>query len=133
MKFSRRAATTSRPITHSLWNEIKVQFLHEISQNVLLHSIPDELTINADQASLKFVSIDNMTMAATGQKHISRAGSNDKSSITLTVCKSLDDKTLPFQLIYKGKTQRSLPTVDFPYDFCLSYNENHCEKYRNFT
>ena len=32
---------------------------------------------------------------------------------------------LPFQLIYKGKTQRSLPIVDFPDGFCLSHNEKH--------
>ena len=30
---------------------------------------------------------------------------------------------LPFQLIYKGKTERSLPTFDFLDGFCLSYNE----------
>ena len=64
-------------------------------------------------------------MAAKEQKHISRAGSNDKRSIISTVCESLDDKILPFQLIYKGKMQRSLPTVDFPDGFCLSYNEKH--------
>ena len=62
-------------------------------------------------------------MTAKGQKHISRAGSNDKRSITLTVCESLDGKILPFQLVYKEKTQRSLSTVDFPDGFCLSYSE----------
>ena len=39
MKFSCITATTSRPvITHSLWNEIKSQFLHEVSQKVLLQN-----------------------------------------------------------------------------------------------
>ena len=56
-------------------------------------------------------------MEVKGQKHISRAGSNDKTSITLTVCELLDGKILPLQLIYKGKTQRSLPTVDPPDGF----------------
>ena len=64
-------------------------------------------------------------MAAKGQKHISRAGSNDKRCITLTVCESLDCKILPFRLIYKGKTQKLLPNIDFPDDVCLSYNEKH--------
>ena len=87
MKFSRRAASTSRPvITCSLWNEIKSQFLHGISQKVLFYSIPDELIINADQTPPKFVATDNITMTAKGQKHISRAGPNDKRSTTLTVC-----------------------------------------------
>ena len=81
---------------------------------MLLHSIPDELIINADQTHSKFVVTDNITIAAKEQKHISRAGSIDKITITLTVCESLDGKILPFQLICKEKTQRSLPTVNFP-------------------
>ena len=32
---------------------------------------------------------------------------------------------LSFQLIYKGKTQRSLSTVHFPDGFYLLYNEKH--------
>ena len=61
MKFSRRVATTSIPvITSSFWNEIKCQFLHEISQKVLLHSIPHESIINADQTPLDFVAADNI-------------------------------------------------------------------------
>ena len=31
----------------------------------------------------------------------------------------------PFQLIYKGKTERSLPSYDFPEGFSLSLNEKH--------
>ena len=56
MKFSRRAAATSRAvISRSLWNKIKSQFLNEISQKVLLHSIPDKLIINAYQTPPKCV------------------------------------------------------------------------------
>ena len=32
---------------------------------------------------------------------------------------------LPFQLIYRGKTERSLPSYDFPEGFSLSFNEKH--------
>ena len=56
-------------------------------------------------------------MEAKGQKHISRAGSSDKKSITLTVCELLNGKILPLQLIYKGKAQTSLSTVDPPDGF----------------
>ena len=78
MKFSRRASTTSRPvITHSLWIEAKSQFLHEIYDKVLLYNIPDDLIINADQTQSKYVVIDNVTIAAKGEKHISGNGFND--------------------------------------------------------
>ena len=32
---------------------------------------------------------------------------------------------LSFQLIYTGKTERSLPNVKFPRGFCLAYNPKH--------
>ena len=51
--------------TKSSLHEIK--FLHEISQKVLLQSIPDELIINADQNPSKFVATDNITIAAKWQ------------------------------------------------------------------
>ena len=89
MKFPRRAAATTRlVITRTLWNEIKFQFLNEISQKVLLNRILDELIINADQAPPKFVATDNITIAGKGQKHIS------KRSIIFTVCELLYGKTL---------------------------------------
>ena len=54
MKFSRRAVTISKPvITRSLWIEANLQFLHDISDKVLLYNIPDNLIINADQTPSK--------------------------------------------------------------------------------
>ena len=78
MKFSLRAVTTSRPvITRSLWTEVRSQFLYKVTDKVLQHNIPYELVINVDQTALKFVATDNITMAAKGEKHISRAGATD--------------------------------------------------------
>ena len=64
-------------------------------------------------------------MVTKGEKHISRAGATDKRAITITLCETLDGQILPFQLIYTGKTQRSLPSVKFPCGFFLSYNPKH--------
>ena len=72
-----------------------------------------------------FVATDNITMAAKGEKHISRARATDKTAITVTLCESLDGVMLPFQLIYTGKMERALPNVDFPRGFCLTFNEKH--------
>ena len=43
---------------------------------------------------------DNVTMAAKGEKHISRAGATDKRAITVTLAETLDGEILPAQLIY---------------------------------
>ena len=131
MKFSLRAVTTSRTvITRSLWTEVRSQFLYKVTDKVLLHNIPYELVINVDQTALKFVATDNITMAAKGEKHISRAGATDKRAITVTLCESLYCCMLPFQLIYTGKRERFLPSSTFPDGLCLAFNEKH---WRNET
>ena len=98
MKFSHRGATKSRAvITRSLWIRAKSQFLHNISDKVLLYNIPDELIINADQTP-STVAIDNVTMGAKGEKCLTPPVSTDRN-ITLTICESHSGTILPFQLI----------------------------------
>ena len=92
---------------------------------VLKYNIPGELILNIDQTPSKFVPTENVTKAETGSKHVSRKGGNDKRSITVTLPETITGKILPFQLIYTGKTARSLPSVEFPNGFCLSYNPKH--------
>ena len=75
------------------------------------------MIISPGQTPSKYVTTDNVVMAAKGEKHISQTGSSDKRSITLTLCEFHDGTILPFQLIYKEKKTRSLPNVDFPDGF----------------
>ena len=65
-------------------------------------------------------------MAEKNSKHIPRKGGNDKRAITVTLAETLSGTILPFQLIYQGKTRRSLPAVRFAAGFSLSYNTKHC-------
>ena len=37
----------------------------------------------------------------------------------------MSGEVLPMQLIYKGKTNRLLPAVEFPARFVLTYNKKH--------
>ena len=126
MNISQRMITTSRPIaTSSLWEEVRTQLHNDIVSAVLKYNIPDELILNIDQTPLKFVLTENVTMAKTGSNDVSRKDGNDKRDITVTLSETFTGKILPFQLIYTGKTACSLPSVDFPNGFCLSYNPQH--------
>jgi len=126
MNLSRRMVTTSRPVvTRSIWLETHTQYLHDIVHAVVSHNIPDELFINVDQTPSKYVPTANVTMAEKNSKHIARKGANDKRGITATLAESFSGDILPMQLIYKGKTNRSLPSVEFPAGFLLTYNEKH--------
>ncbi|PFX26609.1 hypothetical protein AWC38_SpisGene8728 [Stylophora pistillata] len=100
------------------------QYLNFVITNVE-GEIPDELILNVDQTPSRFVPTDNVTIAEKSSKHVSRKGSSDKRGITVTLAETLSGQILPFQLIYTGKTSRSLPHVEFPAGFCLSYNEKH--------
>ena len=88
-------------------------------------NIPNELIIDADQSPCRFVATDNITRIAQGEKHVSRRGEADKKSNTMTLCESFDIAIPPFQLIYTGKTERSLPNVDFLQGLCFAFNEKH--------
>ena len=123
MIFSRRTATTSRPIIRrSIWEDALDRLLHAIVSACIGHNIPDELIINADQTPSKYVATDKIM----AEKNVSIKGSSDKHQITATFAETLAGDILPFQLIYKGKTKRSLPpNVTFPGGFLLSVNERH--------
>ena len=43
----------------------------------------------------------------------------------MTLADTLSGHVQPFQLNYTRKTSRSLPHVEFPKGFSLSYNEKH--------
>ena len=126
MNMSRRMVTTSRPmVTYSVWEEVRTQRHNDIASTVLKHNIPDELILNNDQTPSKYVPRENVTMAETGSKHVSRKGGNDKCGITITLSETITGKISPFQLICSVKTARSLPSVEFLNGFCLSYNPKH--------
>ena len=118
MGFKRRAATTGKlMIPEGARKEAELIYLYEIVSVVEKHSIPSSLVVNLDQTPVKYVQASRHTMAKKGTSTVEIVGSGDKRSITVTFVISLDGKFLPMQLIYDGKTQRSIPKVEFPSSF----------------
>ena len=64
-------------------------------------------------------------MAPKNSTRVRLAGSTDKRIITLTLTVTLVGKILPFQIIYGGKTDQSLPKITFPAKFSISVNGKH--------
>ena len=54
-----------------------------------------------------------------------KQGTDDKSAIALTLAETLSGDMLSFQMIYTGKTSRSLPAAKFPEGFLLGFNKSH--------
>ena len=89
------------------------------------NKVPSCFILNLDQTSLKYIPVGRQSLAKTGSKSVSIAGSTDKRSITGTFIIFLSDNFLPMQLIYGGKTKQFLPRFKFPESFSLSANPKH--------
>ena len=100
--------------------EAELEFLHQIVNQVEKCQIPPSLIINFDQTPSKYVQVSSMTMAKRGETNVLIAGANHKRSITAAFSITFNHKFLLMQLTYKGKTNQSLPKMDFPDDFSLS-------------
>ena len=126
MGWKRRARTTGKVrIPDGTKKEAELLFLHDIVSKIEEHAIPPELVLNIDQTPSKYITTNRFTMAPKGVKGECVAGSDDKRSVTATFTVSLTGNFLGMQLIYGGKTDRSIPTVDFPDNFSLSANPKH--------
>ena len=126
MGFVRRTKTTGKVhIPVRVQKEAELKFLHQIVDQVEKYQIPPSLIMNFDQTPSRYVQVLSMTMAKRGETNVPIAGANDKRSITATFSITFDNKLLPMQLIYKGKTNQSLLKMDFPDSFSLSANKTH--------
>ena len=126
MKFVRRLGTTGKvPISEDLRKELELSYLYGIVSKIERNNIPHSLVLNLDQTPSKYVPTSNKTMAPKGSKTVPIKGSTDKRSITATFTITLEGHFLPIQLIYAGKTKKSLPRVKFPATFSLSANPKH--------
>ena len=124
--FTKQTCITSKPEIQELAKkEAKLMFHHQIADLVERHSIPPSLLINFDKTSIKYLPIVSQTLSRKGSKHVAIKSLAFKKPITATFGITFSLKFLPMQLIYGGKTQRSLPRMKFPNSFSLSANEKH--------
>ncbi|KAF5381325.1 hypothetical protein D9615_008430 [Tricholomella constricta] len=75
-------------------------------------SIPSALLVNSDQTQMTYAQGCHMTYAPLGSKQVTTVGSEEKRAITVMVSIANDGTLLPFQAIYKGSTNGSLPSCN---------------------
>lgn len=109
----RKGTKTARKLPDD-FEKIKGDFLDKISKYVKENNIPHELIVNFDQTGLKMVPTSEWTLEVKGSKDYSIVALDDKREITGVIGISLTGSLLPFQLIYKGLTDRCHPSFSFP-------------------
>ena len=125
MKFVRKATTKKSKMTVSNFEELKDNFLMDIKAIATMEEVPDEMILNWDQTAIKYIPISNWTMATEGSKRIELIGQDDKRQITATFAGTLTGNFLPIELVYKGKTARCHPLIDFPKGWHITHTTNH--------
>ena len=129
MGFARRMATTWKvEISEEVRKEVETTYLYSIVSIMENNKIPKAKITNLDQTPSKYVPGCNKTLAPKGIKSVSVAGSTDKRTITATFSITKDGKFLPIQIIYGGKTSKSILPVSFPDSFLVSANKKHYSK-----
>ena len=125
MGYVKRRESTSAKVPPKDFDTLKAQFVYDADVLVDYGNIPDALVINWDHTGIKYIPVGSWTMEKEGQKRVQITGIDDKRQITAVFAATKTGSFLPIQVIYKGKTKRCLPSVDFPEDWLISFTENH--------
>ena len=125
MGFTKRRANSKSKVLPDHFSNLKRQFLREVEAVTKIEDIPNNLIINWDQTALKLVPSGSWTMERKGTKRVDLSGIDDKRQITAVLSGTLTGDFLPLQLIFKGTTARSLPSISFPDSWHITYTENH--------
>ena len=123
--FVKRRASTKAKVSVEHFEEIKAQFLFDVKSIIEIADIPPDLVINWDHTGLNYVPVSNWTMAPEGSKRVEIVGIDDKRQITAVFAGTMSGLFLPPQIIYKGKTRKCLPNIDFPESWDITYTSNH--------
>ena len=121
----KRKATTKGKVAVETFETIKASFLDDVYATVVMEDIPQELIINWDHTGLHYVPVSSWTMEKKGSTRVPVAGTDDKRQLTAILACSMAGDFLPPQLIYQGKTPRSLPSYKLPANWDVTYTPNH--------
>jgi hypothetical protein len=128
LKWRWRARTTAASKLPADWEEQGVRMAKRIAAHMEMHTVHPSLVINLDQTGVKLVPSSAWTYEKCNSSSVAVMGAEDKRQITACIASSLSGELLPLQLIFEGKTERSLPqrTAASIASLChLTFSDNH--------
>lgn len=123
-----RARTTAASKLPADWEAQGVLMAKRIAAQMEMHNVHPSLVINLDQTGVKLVPASAWTYEKRNSSSVAVIGAEDKRQITACLASALNGELLPLQLIFQGKTARSLPerTAASMASQChLTFSENH--------
>lgn len=123
-----RARTTAASKLPANWEDQGVLMAKRIAATMEMHKVHPSLVINMDQTGVHLVPSSAWTYEKKNSSSVAVVGADDKRQITVCLASSLSGNLLPLQLIFQGKTARSLPPST-PSSIAslahLTFSENH--------
>ncbi|KAI9059118.1 hypothetical protein FKP32DRAFT_1580172, partial [Trametes sanguinea] len=110
---SRKGTRAARKAPSNAADLCELTFLRLVFA-IALHNIKPSMIINADQAGVSLMPSGKQTYEVRGSKDVTVHAHEEKRQMTLVVASSLDGKLLPFQSVWGGTTEASLPSRDAP-------------------
>ena len=122
-----RMKTTSRiPEPPRIWSQVLSTFQNDLIAVFIEWQIESlRQVINFDEMAQQLLPNSNRTLERHGSETVVVRSSDSKKGITLMMAGAADGTLLPIQLIFDGKTERSLPTVELPDSFLVSQSTTH--------
>ena len=103
----------------------KAQFMFDVQCIVELEEIPVDLVTNWDHTGIHYEPVSNWMLAEESSKRVEIAGVDDKQQIMAVFAGNRSGNFLPPQIIYAGKSKRSIPSVNFLENWHVTHTENH--------
>ncbi|KAI9057076.1 hypothetical protein FKP32DRAFT_1584394 [Trametes sanguinea] len=110
---SRKGTRAARKIPSNGADLCELTFLRLVFA-IALHGIKPSMIINADQAGITLMPSGKQTYEVRGSKDVTVHAHEEKRQMTVVVASSLDGQILPFQSVWGGSTEASLPSKDAP-------------------
>ncbi|KIY49957.1 hypothetical protein FISHEDRAFT_65062 [Fistulina hepatica ATCC 64428] len=114
MGWSERASTRASQKMPANYRDILEEAFYREAWVIRDHDVPAELRVNTDQTNMVLVPGTRYTWAQKGAKQVPMVGIDDKRAFTLVPSISVSGELLPFQAIYQGLTNQSLPSAKCP-------------------
>ena len=126
MGYITRLATTGNvELPQGVKREAELLYIHDTVNLIETHKIPKLMVLNLDQMPVKYIPCGKTTLGKQNTSSVPVSGVSEMRLIAAIFTITTDRKFLPMQLMYGGKTQKSILAVKFLRGFLLSTNPKH--------
>ncbi|GAB1527229.1 hypothetical protein RhiTH_010404 [Rhizoctonia solani] len=113
LNWSYHSATQKAQNTPNNWEELCTDMAMRLAWLIKQHNVPMPLVLNDHQTGIVYMSTGLQTWAEKGSKQVLVVGKDKKHQFTLMPTVTASGAVLPFQVIYAGKSDKSLLLAHF--------------------